>query len=158
MENQTYIIYPDTAKVVHEPGMEVVAKHFISEPGQVSFGVVDFVPGRAVKLHTHNTWEVIIIDGGSEGPGFVYFDDQWWRADPGSAVFVPRGFVHAWSAGNNNRFKMLWIYQGSLEEAGRDWVEDYRTSHLITTEEEKNALVWTPEAGRRAVEKVRNIT
>ena len=154
MEN-TYIVYPDTAEVVSEPGMEMAAWHFISEPGRISFGVVDFVPGRAVKLHTHDTWEVIIIDGGSEGPGFVYFDGQWWRADPGSAVFVPKGLVHAWSAGNHNTFKMLWLYEGTLEEAGRTWVDETRPSHLISPEEEKTALKWTPEAGRRAAEKAR---
>ena len=125
----------------------MISKLFVNEPGKVCYGTADFVPGWSVSLHTHNTWELILVGGESEGPGYVFFDDQWWRADPGSALFVPQGFVHAWSAGSHNGFKMLWVYQGSVQEAGRNWVEDYRPSPLISPEEEKRAPVWTPEAG-----------
>lgn len=155
MKDNPYMIYPEMAKMHAEAGMKVVSKLFINEPGNVCYGTVDFVPGWSVALHSHNTWELIIVGGESEGPGYVFFNDQWWRANPGSALFVPKGFVHGWSAGKNNGFKMLWIYEGSVEEAGRNWVEDYRPSPVISPEEEKNALVWTPEAGERAAAKKR---
>jgi len=155
MNEQPYMIYPDTATVHGEPGVEVVSKLFINESQQVCFGTVDFVPGWSVALHSHDTWEIIIVGGESEGPGYVFFHDQWWRADPGSALFVPKGFVHGWSAGNYNGFKMLWLYRGTVTEAGRNWVEDYRPSSIISPEEEKNALVWTTEAAKAAVEKAR---
>jgi len=133
--------------------VEVVSKLFINEPGKVCFGTVDFVPGWSVAMHTHDTWEIIIVGGESEYPGYVFFYDQWWRADPGSALFVPKGLVHGWSAGNYTGFKMLWLYQGSITEAGRNWVEDYRHSPIISQEEEESALVWTPEAAKASAEK-----
>ena len=153
MNEQPYMIYPGTAKEHGEPGVKVISKLFINEPGKVCYGTVDFVPGWSVALHSHDTWELIIVGGESEGPGYVFFNDQWWRADPGSALFVPKGFVHGWSAGNYNGFTMLWIYEGSVAEAGRNWVKDYRTSPLISPEEEKDALGWTPEAGEKAAGK-----
>ena len=156
MNEQPYMIYSDTVTEHGEPEVEVISKLFINEPGKVCFGTVDFVPGWSVALHTHDTWEIIIVGGESEGPGYVFFHDQWWRADPGSALFVPKGFVHGWAAGNYNGFKMLWLYQGSVAEAGRNWVEDYRHSSIISPVEEKNALVWTPEEAKAAAEKSRH--
>ena len=153
MNEQPYMIYPDTATEHGEPGVKVISKLFVNEQEKVCYGTVDFVPGWSVALHSHNTWELIIVGGESEGPGYVFFHDQWWRADPGSALFVPKGFVHGWSSGNNNGFKMLWIYEGSVEEAGRNWVKDYRPSPLISPAEEKAALIWTLEAAKKAAEK-----
>jgi quercetin dioxygenase-like cupin family protein len=156
MSDKPYMIYPSTATTHGESGAKVTSKLFINEPGKVCYGTADFIPGWSVALHTHNTWEIIIVGGESEGPGYVFFDDQWWRADPGSALFVPKGFVHAWSAGNHNGFKMLWIYKGSVEEAGRNWVEDYRPAPLISPEEEEKASVWAPEAWEKAAQKSRH--
>jgi len=155
MKDSPYMVYPATAKTHAEPGVKVVSKLFVNEMDRVCYGTVDFVPGWSVALHSHNTWELIIVGGESEGPGYVFFYDQWWRADPGSTLFVPKGFVHGWSAGNNNGFKMLWVYEGSVEQAGRNWVNDYRPSPLISPEEENDALVWTPEAGESAAAKAR---
>ncbi|MFC1988942.1 cupin domain-containing protein [Chloroflexota bacterium] len=101
------------------------------------------MPGVSRGLHHHNTWEVIIVDNSSEGPGFTYFNEKWWMVDPGGTVFVPKGYPHAWSCGNNNVFKMLWIYGGTREEAGRCWEDDSKTSMVITPKEEILASRWT---------------
>ncbi len=41
---------------------------------------------------------------------------------------------------------MLWVYGGSREEAGRIWHVKARGGKGVSPEEEKDALVWTPEA------------
>ncbi len=148
MDSRPYIVYPSADKSAAVAQTELVTKTFISEPGQVSFGVNDFVPGLFRSLHRHYTWELIIIDDSSEGPGYTFFDGHWWRADPGSSVFIPKGYSHAWSSGNDKGFKMLWVYGGSREEAGRIWDVKPEAGQPITPEEEKNALVWTAEAAR----------
>lgn len=145
MDFRPYIVYPTSESVeAHQIGA-VVAKCYINEPGQVSFGVIDYVPGWFIALH-HHTWELIIIDSSSEGPGYTFFDGHWWRADPGSGVFLPKGCPHAWSSGNEKGFKMLWIYGGSPEEAGRVYDADPETFQAITPEEKRSALIWTAEA------------
>ena len=121
---------------------------YINEPGQVSFGVKDYAPKRFVSLHHHHTWELIIIDGSSQGPAYTFFDGHWWRVDPGSGVFIPKGYPNGWSAGSDSGFKMLWVYGGSLEEAGRILDGDTQASHAITPEEERNAPVWIGDTAR----------
>jgi len=146
MDFRPYIVYPTSESVeAHQIGA-VVAKCYINEPGQVSFGTIDYVPGWFIALHHHHTWELIIIDSSSEGPGYTFFDEHWWWADPGSGVFLPKGCPHAWSSGNEKGFKMLWIYGGSPEEAGRVYDADPETFQAITPEEERSALIWTAEA------------
>jgi len=147
MNTRPYIVYPDMAKIVELAGTAVV-KSYINEPGQVSFGVIDYVPGWFIALHHHQTWELIIIDNSSEGPGYTFFDGHWWQADPGSGIFFPKGCPHAWSAGNDKGFKMLWIYGDSHEKAGRIYEGDAQTFQPITLDEEKSALLWTAEAVR----------
>ena len=142
-----YIAYADKAKVVDEASIgRVVLKICVDELGQVCFGIIDYVPGWFIPLHRHDRWELILVDSSSEGPGYVFFDEQWWRADPGCGVFVPKGCPHAWSSGNKNGFKMLYVYGGSREEAGRVWHKDPETFQPITPEQERNACVWTPGA------------
>ncbi len=149
MGAKPYIIYPDKARLLYEAGLgEIVINNYINEPGQVSFGVVDFVPGWFLAPHHHHTWELIIVGDSSEGPGYTFFDSHWWRVDPGGCLFVPKGYTHCWSAGNEKGFKMLWIYPGSHEEAGRIYDGNPQNFKAITTEEEMNALVWTEETAR----------
>lgn len=124
-------------------------KCYINEPGQVGFGVKDYNPGRFVSPHHHLTWELIIIDSSSEGPAYTFFDHYWWRVDPGSAVFIPKGYPNGWSASSDKGFKMLWVYGGSLEEADRIIDIDTQDFHAITPDEEKNALTW-PNRQKRA--------
>lgn len=146
MNARPYIVYPHTARPVEAGQLgAVVVKCYVNEPGQVSFGVIDYVPGWFIALHHHRTWELIIIDHSSEGPGYTFFEGRWWRADPGSGVFLPKGCPHAWSAGRERGFKMLWIYGGSHEEAGRIYDVDPQTFQPITLEEERAALTWTPD-------------
>jgi hypothetical protein len=106
----------------------------------------DFIQRHFIisSLNRHNLWELIIIDGSSEGPGYVFFDGKWWRVLPGSGVFVPKGYSHAWSSGKNT-FKMLWVYGGSRDEAGRIFDVPEAEGRPITPEEEKNARLWTGE-------------
>jgi quercetin dioxygenase-like cupin family protein len=89
MEAKPYIRYPKP----YQAGAagEVSGTPFINEPGQVSYGVNDFKPGLFRALHGHHTWELLLVDSSSEGPGYVYFDGRWWRVPPGAAVFVPKG-------------------------------------------------------------------
>ncbi len=149
MGARPYIADTSTAAILEVDQFGVIFNRcHIDEPGQVSFGVKDYAPGRFVSLHHHHTWELIIIDGSSEGPGYTFFDGHWWRADPGCGVFIPKGSTHCWSSGNEQGFKMLWIYPGSHEEAGRIYDVDPETFRAITPEEEKNALVWTKETAR----------
>src|ERR1039457_3775599 len=97
MTIQPFSTYPGSPAEVLQV-VEVVSKTYVNEPGQVSFGTIDYVPGWHVSLHHHNVWELILIDGGSAGAGFVMFGGRWWRAEPGSAVFVPKNYPHAWSS------------------------------------------------------------
>lgn len=146
-----YITYPGiTGSAEVQQVGEVVAKCYVNEPSQVSFGVIDYVPGWFIALHSHETWELIIIDSSSEGPGYTFFDGHWWRADPGSAVLIPKTYPHAWSSGNKKGFKMLWVYGGAHQEAGRTYHVDPETFRPITPDEEGKALTWTPEAVRSA--------
>jgi len=147
MSVRPYITYPSVTESVkvHHIGA-VISKCYINEPGEVSFGVIDYVPGWFIVLHHHQTWELIVVDSGSEGPGYTFFDSRWWRADPGSGVFIPKGYPHAWSAGNNTGFKMLWIYGGSQEEASRVYDCDPKTFQPITPDEEAHCLIWTAAA------------
>lgn len=144
MSEHPYIVYPHTARAVEAGQLaDVVNMCYINEPRQVSFGVIDYVPGWAIATHHHRTWEVIIVDKSSPGPGFTWFDGCWWRAEPGCGVFLPRGVPHAWSAGNRQGFKMLWLYGGSHEEAGRLFDVDPRSFKAITSEEERAAQIWS---------------
>ena len=146
-----YITYPSaTGRLeTHQIG-EVANKCYVNEPDQVSFGVIDYIPGWFIALHSHETWELIIIDSSSEGPGYTFFDGRWWRAAPGSAVFIPKTYPHAWSSGNERGFKMLWIYGGSHQEAGRTYHVDPETFKPITQAEEGKAHTWTSETARPA--------
>lgn len=134
------VSYPDIAKPLEVDQFRIPFNLcYINEPGKLSFGVKDYAPGVFIPLHHHHTWELIVIDFISEGPGYILFDGAWWRADPGTAVFIPRGYPNAWSAGRKS-FRMLWLYGGCLEEAGRVIDADPATMHAITLEEERTAL------------------
>ena len=150
MDTRPYITYTSAIDTIEVQQIgEVVAKCYVNEPGQVSFGVIDYVPGWLIALHHHYTWELIIIDNSSEGPGYTFFDSRWWRADPGSGVYIPKGYPHAWSAGNDHGFKMLWIYGGSDEEASRVYDCDYREFQPITPNQESDCPIWSTEAALR---------
>ena len=143
MNQRPYLIYPSQGAQV-EAGQvgDVVVTRYVDEPGQVSFGVIDYVPGWRIALHHHNSWELIIIDGSSQGPGYTLFDGHWWRAEPGCAVFVPEGCPHAWSSGNSKGFKMLWVYGDSPTKAGRVYDTDPASFQAITEEQENGAGIW----------------
>jgi quercetin dioxygenase-like cupin family protein len=140
MTDKPYIAYPKRTEKTGAPA-ELTPATLVSEPGKVSFGFMDFKPGDFRTLHHHDHWELIIVDGSSEGPGYVFFDGKWWKAEPGSGTFVPRGYHHAWSAGSKG-FRMLWVYGGSREEAGRTYDNETPLKQGISPEEEKNASVW----------------
>ena len=142
MSNKPYITYPTNPLSTQHVGT-VITKAYINEAGQVSFGVIDYIPGWYIPVHHHNTWELIIIDASSPYSGFVWFDGLWWRAEPGSSVFVPRGFPHAWSSGNSKGFKMLWVYGGAHEEAGRVFDGNPDAFKPISRKEEKAAAKWS---------------
>ncbi len=151
MDDRPYITYPGiTGSAEVQQVGEVVDRCYIDELGEVSFGVIDYVPGWFIALHHHHTWELIIIDSSSEDSGYTFFEGQWWRADPGSAVFLPKGCPHAWSSGNNKGFKMLWVYGRGHEEAVRVYDADPQTFQPITRDEERNAPIWTAEAAQSA--------
>jgi hypothetical protein len=139
-----YIAYPKRPK--HDPGMTVPGETLINEPGKACFGANDFAPGLFRPLHGHHTWELVVVDGSSEGPGYIFFDGRWWRVDLGAAVFVPAKQPHAWSSGNTRGFRMLYLYGGSKEEAGRIWYGNPEEAKCISPKEEANAPAWTPEA------------
>lgn len=83
MTARPYIMYPKRPKP--DPGMTVPGETLIDEPGQACFGANDFAPGLCRALHGHHTWELVIVDGSSAGPGYIQFDGRWWRVDPGAA-------------------------------------------------------------------------
>jgi quercetin dioxygenase-like cupin family protein len=145
MSNKPYITYSDNPLSTQKVGA-VVTKAYVNEAGQVSFGVIDYVPGWYIPLHRHNTWELIIIDASSPNAGFVLFNGRWWRAEPGSSVFVPKGYPHAWASGNETGFKMLWVYSGSHEEAGRTYEGNPEAFKPISKSEEKAARMWSATA------------
>ena len=144
MTERPYIAYPKRPKP--GSGITVPGEILIDEHGKACCGANDFVPGLFRPLHGHHTWELVIVDGSSEGPGYIFFDGCWWRVDSGAAVFVPKRCPHAWSSGNTRGFRMLYVYGGSKEEAGRIWYGKPEEGRCISPEEEANAPAWTPEA------------
>lgn len=144
MTAKPYITYPKPQ--TPGSGKEVPGETFIDEPGKACCGANDFTPGLCRALHGHHTWELVIVDGSSEGPGYVQFDGRWWRVDPGAAVFIPKLYPHAWSSGNTRGFRMLYVYGGSRGEAGRVWYVPADQGIPISPEEEKTAQTWTREA------------
>jgi quercetin dioxygenase-like cupin family protein len=145
MSDKPYITYVNNPLSTQQIG-NVIIKAYVNEAGEVSFGVIDYVPGWYIPLHRHNTWELIIIDASSPSAGFVLFDRRWWRAEPGSSVFVPVGFPHAWSSGNEKGFKMLWVYGSTHEEAGRMYEGNPDTFKPISRSEENAAAIWSAKA------------
>jgi quercetin dioxygenase-like cupin family protein len=145
MRSGPYITYSSKPLSTQQLG-DVVIKAYVNEAGQVSFGVIDYVPGWNIPVHRHNTWELIIIDASSPNAGFVLFDSRWWRAEPGSSVFVPKGFPHAWSSGNDKGFKMLWVYGGAHEEAGRMYEGNPKAFKPISRSEEMASTMWLAKA------------
>ena len=149
MNQQPYIIYPSEGKQVEAGRVgEVINTCYIDEPGQVSFGVIDYVPGWRIPLHHHTTWELIIIDKSSAAPGYTFFNGRWWRAEPGCGVFLPMGHPHAWSCSNGKGFKMLWVYGDSAEKAGRVYDCEPASFQAITEEQEKNSIIWSSQANK----------
>jgi quercetin dioxygenase-like cupin family protein len=143
MNQLPYIVYPG----IRPPALAkeigpVLSQIYINEPGQISFSTIDYIPGWHIAPHRHDIWELIIIDKSSPQAGFVFLDGRWWRAEPGSAVFVPRNYPHAWSSSNDGGFKMLGVYGGSIEEAGRRYDVDPKKFLGITREEERQAALW----------------
>jgi len=131
-----FISYENVAKPLEVSDLGVPFNLcYLNEPGKVSFGIKDYATGLSIPLHHHHTWEIIVIDYISEGPGYIFFDREWWRSDPGTAVFIPSEYPNAWSAGKRS-FRMLWIYGGCLEETGRVLDIDTRANQAITPEEE----------------------
>ncbi len=149
MTQLPYIIYPSEGKQVEAGRVgEVINTCYIDEPGQVSFGVIDYMPGWRIPLHHHTTWELIIIDKSSAAPGYTFFDDCWWKAEPGCGVFLPMGHPHAWSCGNSKGFKMLWVYGDSAEKAGRVYDCEPASFQAITEEQESNSIIWSSQANK----------
>jgi quercetin dioxygenase-like cupin family protein len=147
MNNKPYITYLSKPLEIQKID-SVLSKCYVNEVGQVSFGTIDYIPGWFIALHHHYTWELIIIDCSSAGPGYTLFNGCWWRAEPGSAVFIPKGFSHAWSSGNDKGFKMLWVYGGSHEEADRLYDVDPQIFQPISQEEERSVFAWKAKATR----------
>ena len=146
MGNRPYIVYPDKDKVKTKHVGQVVRRDYIDEPGQVSCGMNEFVSGAFRPLHHHHVWEISIIDRSSEGPAYILLDGQWWRADPGSVVFIPEGYPHAWSTGSSKGFRVMWFLGGSVAEGSRVLDTDPETFQPITPEEEQSTSTWTAEA------------
>jgi len=143
MEEQLRFVYPGIRPPAESKEIgHVLSQTWVNEAGVVSFGTINYVPGWYIAPHHHDIWELIIIDRSSPAAGFVYLDSRWWRAEPGSAVFIPRGVIHAWCSGNDQGFLMLGIYSGSTEEAGRHYDVDPRKFRAITREEERQAALW----------------
>ncbi len=147
MNNKPYITYLSKPLEIQKID-SVLSKCYVNEVGQVSFGTIDYIPGWFIALHHHYTWELIIIDCSSVGPGYTLFNGCWWRAEPGSAVFIPKGFSHAWSSGNDKGFKMLWVYGGSHEEADRLYDVDPQIFQPISQEEERAVFAWKAKVTR----------
>ena len=148
--NQFSIIPPETAERVEAASLgSIVNLGFVNEAGQVSSGQIDYQPGMFIAPHRHHTWELILVGPGSASAGYVWAQEQWWKAPPGSHVFLPKGMVHAWSCGNQAGFVMLWIYGGSREEAGRIYVGDPEAFRPITAEQQREARIWQPERSTR---------
>lgn len=51
----------------------------------------DVAPGDRVPLHTHTTYEVVLVEGGRAE---VTLEDETRVVSPGTIVFVPPGVAH----------------------------------------------------------------
>lgn len=55
----------------------------------------DVAPGDRVPLHTHTTYEVVLVEGGRAE---VTLGDETRMVAPGTIVFIPPGVAHGGSA------------------------------------------------------------
>ena len=76
MNNNPYITYSSRSMEMQQIG-SVLSKCYVNEAGQVSIGVIDYVPGWFIALHRHYTWELIIIDSSSAGLGYTLLEGRW---------------------------------------------------------------------------------
>ena len=113
------IYYPHDAQLNNEPGVAVKMLKFIDRPG-LSAGTIDYEPLQSLRLHTHNTWELIITEGGRS---YVGANGQEFEVLPNSYVYLRKDEPHWWSCGHRSSFLMRWYYGEQLLVAGRNFVD-----------------------------------
>ena len=139
-----YTITSETARAVEMQGLTSV-KIYVEEIGEFCYGVAIFSPREFVPPHYHNLGEIITVDARSDGPGFVFVNGIYRRADPGTTTYIPGGIehTHGWCAGEKG-FIMHFTYPDTADRTGRYLVErdDF---HPITHQQAHIAEPLTPK-------------
>lgn len=70
-------------------------------------GISTFPPGAAIKLHSHNTEEMVTI---LEGEATVQVEDQKTDIGQYDTTYVPAGVFHRFINRGNSIMRILWVY------------------------------------------------
>jgi quercetin dioxygenase-like cupin family protein len=73
-------------------------------------GISTFPAGAALKSHTHNTEEMVVL---LEGEATVEVGDRRWDIVPYDTTHVPAGIAHRFLNRGARPMRILWVYGGS---------------------------------------------
>ncbi|HSB73387.1 MAG TPA: cupin domain-containing protein [Candidatus Methylomirabilis sp.] len=73
-------------------------------------GVSTFPVGAALKMHKHNTEEMVVL---LEGEATVEVEDQRYEIVPYDTTHVPAGMFHRFVNRGSTPMRILWVYGGS---------------------------------------------
>ena len=73
-------------------------------------GITSFPPGAAIRLHSHNTEEMVTI---LEGDAVVEIEGRETKLSRYDTTFVPAGIFHRFINQSGSIMRILWVY-GSI--------------------------------------------
>ena len=76
----------------------------------ITSGITTFPPGAAIRLHSHNTEEMVTI---LEGDGVVEIEGRETEVGRYDTTFVPPGLFHRFINRSDSIMRILWVY-GSI--------------------------------------------
>jgi quercetin dioxygenase-like cupin family protein len=73
----------------------------------ITSGITTFPPGAAIRLHSHNTEEMVTI---LEGEGTVEVEGRQTELGRYDTTFVPPGLFHRFINRGDSLMRILWVY------------------------------------------------
>jgi mannose-6-phosphate isomerase-like protein (cupin superfamily) len=80
-----------------------------AEGNLVTTGITVFEPGTAIRLHTHNVEESVLI---LEGEAAAVVGEDNVDLEAGDATWVPAGVPHRFANRGQGRMRIYWVYGG----------------------------------------------
>ena len=94
-------------------GGEIVTKPMLSASmgaAGITSGITTFPPGAAIRLHSHNTEEMVTI---LEGDAVVDIEGSETEIEQYDTTFVPPGVFHRFINRSGSIMRILWVYGSS---------------------------------------------